>query len=118
MKITVTVDLNVPGLGQDENVSARVIAADAFKLAVEKLRAYGVASIGFSRNTASVVLSVPPDDLAPIRMVSEMIETELRAAFESAKKVAREAETQPRIPASITVPDTAEIRRKLGIEGL
>ena len=97
MKTTVTVDLNVPGFGQDDRVSSRVIASEGFALVVGRFRANGVASVSFSRDTVSIVLA-KVTDLIAVEAMAERVERELREVFVSEKRAAQdEIPTDPRM---------------------
>lgn len=107
MKVSVTIDLEVDGLGHDEKVSARMIAGDAFKLAVDKLRAFGVVSVAFVRNGVSITVGNVPSPLgyrALLQLAGE-VEQEVNGAFYLARRAAQdEIPTDPRLPVA---PDPA-----------
>lgn len=107
MKASVTIDLEVDGLGTDEQVSARVIASDAFKLAVDKLRVFGVVSVAFVRNGVSITLGRVETGLAYRGALAAAfeVEQEVIGAFRLAKRAAQdEIPTDPRLPVA---PDPA-----------
>lgn len=101
MKATVTIDLEIPRLGEDERYSARFIAGDAFRLAVEKLRSFGVASVTFSRNVVSITLGhvQSPLEFRAALVAATAVESDLVRAFDLVRRsVQEEIPTDPRLP--------------------